>query len=216
MRELVVISIFAALAGACASDYFVGSGGTTSAAAETGGTTRVVVETGVEDPSVGESTDEGVGTGVGESSDEDTGTTAANETGGETEGGSSNVSAQVVLGGLDRLFVFAEDAETCMRLVLVTPPFGNTTTIDVPMDWDVESAHISSLPSDCMGPEAPAGMVADAVMGEGSVSWEPLGDPPFPCLIDVDVTLFFAPGEPWVPAEGSIVAEGVMVEGCGE
>jgi hypothetical protein len=93
-------------------------------------------------------------------------------------------TAEAFFGGLDRVFIYRHDADanTCMRLTLVSPvDLMNDFDIPLPMQWSIEGVNVYDN-VDCM--QQPIG---GGTAGTGTidfVSLDMLGY--FPCELDID------------------------------
>jgi hypothetical protein len=168
------------------------------------------------------------GTGSGGASDTgDSGTTSGDD--GTTSGGTGTTSGQGNLeyaarampGGLDRIFIRKADydEDLCGHLALVWPseppgPFPDVTT---PTQWAVEIAAVFQGTTDCLDLQAtPPGASEYADTVSGYVDFE-FNNPGFyPCSLDLDVTMTFAPvaPQPWIPDALTMAALDLAVEGC--
>lgn len=183
----------------------------------------------------GSSTSAGGGEGGGGGGG--SGGTGAGQAGGETAaggGGGSMVSsggtggtgapgepvllAQWVEGMYPTVRVFkgdpVEDRCTIVRLAMNGLGGGDDpayAAVARPEGWGVEYVLVTKGFDDCHDFNlAVENELAKATAAAGSVSWRGGAWPPGP--LDIDVTMSFPPGEPWVPMMDSITASGLPVE----
>jgi hypothetical protein len=106
-----------------------------------------------------------------------------------------------------------EKQDGLCNVVVFYNPTDLPQTVDIPAPWGLESSWIIDDEAACDAlPDTPPEPHA-ATGASGSVAWE--GDPYPPCEIDVDLLVAFPPGEPWVPADNTIVAADLAVDNCG-
>jgi hypothetical protein len=119
-------------------------------------------------------------------------------------------AAAVIYGGLNRLVIVKSDParNLCFRLTLRAPDTDSALPLRLPDSWQVESAGATDRASDCAAGALPPPPVSAATAGSGSVSWT--GQ--MPCLVDVDVTLWFT--TPGLPREEILRVRALVPSGC--
>lgn len=126
-------------------------------------------------------------------------------------------SAQFWPGGLDHIIVLRADpvADRCVMLYLDWPTQSAPGfEITAPDGWGSSHAVVTDRAADCATPlMQPAGQVAQATGGAGTVAWVVAAGMYAPCTLDVSVTLAFEGAPAWAPAMSQLAATGVMVEG---
>lgn len=117
------------------------------------------------------------------------------------------LSAFLVIGGLDRIVVCAEDRDTDVAYqIWLVHPTKQPSSVDLPEDWGVEAAQAVRPARLCRERRRPAD-AAKATGTEGSISFM---DRPYPPrALDVDVSLDFA--ATWVPRTVVLKGTGVPI-----
>jgi hypothetical protein len=130
-------------------------------------------------------------------------------------------AAFAVVGALDRIVVRKADydQDLCGHLVVAWPwePPGLFPDVTMPAQWGVESAAVFEGTTDCLvGEHIPPGGSEDADTATGYVDFEFITPGTYPCSLDLDVSMTFAPvaPEPWIPNELTMAALDLAVEGC--
>lgn len=178
----------------------------------TGGTTTTSGPGTTTDPAT--STDPATGTTTdGTTTDDTTTGSTGSSTTGEPE--NADYAAFFVAGGLDRIVVRKADYDTdlCISVQFASPMNIADPAFELPDAWAYEHGEIAQGTVDClvfMG-ALPDAHPAETAMGSGS--WPAVGFCP-DGTVDVDVTLNFPPGDPWVPAAATITATGLPLQGC--
>lgn len=118
-----------------------------------------------------------------------------------------------VVGGYDRIFVRKADAERdlCITVIFVEDDLDVPPSVSLPELWELEGAGLHQGAAGCLEVlEFPPDTVsAEGVTGASS--WEPVWCPQ---ALDIEVTLMFTPGVPWVPAMEVLHAVELPVKGC--
>ena len=137
-------------------------------------------------------------------------------TGGSSTGGQSGVAyaAFFVPGGLDRIVVRKADfdADLCTSVIFVSPMPNIQPDLFIPEMWAFQGGEIAQGTADCL---VFMGSLVDPVAAadiSGSADWPVPG--PCPGPLDIDASLIFAPGLPWVPAQDPLAATDVPLQGC--
>ncbi len=172
--------------------------------------------TGVADADTGP---QSTGTSAADSDGSDSGGSSGSS-GGSSTGSDDNAvyTAVAIPGGLDRIRVHKAnlDDDLCTWMVLVAPAMpAMFPAVTTPMGWSVESAAINDSADSCEA-QTPAMFGADAATdAEGAVAFGRNGaGGVYPCTLDVDVTLQFAPMLPGVPSSATMSAIEIDVSGC--
>lgn len=189
------------------------TGGSTTSATSDAGTSSTTAPgtTGTTEPGTT------VATEAGTTTMPDPSTSGASETtGGGSTGGQSGVAyaAFFVPGGLDRIVVRKADfdADLCTSVIFVSPMPNIQPDLFIPDMWSFQSGEIAQGTADClvfMGSLVGAVAAADI---SGSADWPAPG--PCPGPLDIDASLIFAPGPPWVPAQDPLAATDLPLQGC--
>ena len=206
---------------------------TTTTGASTGGAATTAATT--EQPTTGGATTSATGDGgtgsttapgtTGTSGVTEPGTTTmpdpstsgvTDTTGGSSTGGQSGVAyaAFFVPGGLDRIVVRKADfdADLCTSVLFVSPMPNIQPDLFIPEMWAFQGGEIAQGTADCL---VFMGSLVDPVAAadiSGSADWPVPG--PCPGPLDIDASLIFAPGLPWVPAQDPLAATDVPLQGC--
>jgi hypothetical protein len=115
---------------------------------------------------------------------------------------------------LDRFGVIKRDftRNVCFRAGLASPSSGSQYAITLPAQWVIEELTAEPDATQCNGPGS-APNAAQATAGSGVIDWA--GS--MPCVVDFGISLTFAVGAPWIPANELLAATAVPVIGgpCG-
>lgn len=193
--------------------------GTTEQPTTGGSTTSATTDAGTGSTTAPGTTEPGTtgATEAGTTTMPDPSTSGATETtGGSSTGGQNGVAyaAFFVPGGLDRIVVRKADfdADLCTSVIFVSPMPNIQPDLFIPDMWSFQSGEIAQGTADClvfMGPLVGAVAAADI---SGSADWPAPG--PCPGPLDIDASLIFAPGPPWVPAQDPLAATDLPLQGC--
>lgn len=210
MRHALVVTLVLAACGGESGEGSGSNGSTSAAPGTTGGLTAS--ETSANPTDGAEETTAGTGSGATTGGADETGSGAT------TAGAEDAVAAFYLATALDRVVVRKRNAalDLCTTVGFVFPAEGVALpefAVGLPEGWGVESAEIHQGTEGCLEsfsvfpsqPEAGTG-------GTGSAAWR--WDGGCPPTVDIDVTLTFVQGMPWVPAEELLVAQGIPVQGC--
>lgn len=126
-------------------------------------------------------------------------------------------SAFLWLGGLDHLSVRKADPvrNVCLAIFLDAPMMdAQGFDFTAPQRYGVSHAYITDDAADCASDvPQPGGMAFYASGGQGTLAWTVAPGMYYPCELDVDASITFAPGPAWVNAVEVMSATGVIVEG---
>jgi hypothetical protein len=119
-------------------------------------------------------------------------------------------SATIIHGGFTRLVIVKSDParNLCFRLTLRSPDTDSALPLRLPDTWQVESAGATEGAGNCAAGALPPPAVSGATAGSGSVSWAGA----IPCLVDVEVTLWFT--MPSLPREEILRVRALVPSGC--
>lgn len=193
--------------------------GTTEQPTTEGSTTSATSDAGTSSTTAPGTTEPGTtgATETGTTTMPDPSTSGASETtDGSSTGGQSGVAyaAFFVPGGLDRIVVRKADfdADLCTSVLFVSPMPNIQPDLFIPDMWSFQNGEIAQGTADClvfMGSLVGAVAAADI---SGSADWPAPG--PCPGPLDIDASLVFAPGPPWVPAQDPLAATDLPLQGC--
>ena len=193
--------------------------GTTEQPTTEGSTTSATSDAGTSSTTAPGTTEPGTtgATETGTTTMPDPSTSGASETtDGSSTGGQSGVAyaAFFVPGGLDRIVVRKADfdADLCTSVLFVSPMPNIQPDLFIPDMWSFQSGEIAQGTADCLVfMDSLVGAVAAADIS-GSADWPAPG--PCPGPLDIDASLIFAPGPPWVPAQDPLAATDLPLQGC--
>lgn len=135
----------------------------------------------------------------------------------ETGGDGVVYSARAIIGALDRVEIRKADYDNdlCMWVRIVWPSqVGSYPGVTTPTDWTVEQISINDVATACEQ-DNPGMFGAEAATGaSGAITFGRLGQFNYPCTIDVDVDAQFAGNLPDIPAQVSMTATEVPVDGA--
>jgi hypothetical protein len=122
----------------------------------------------------------------------------------------STYEAHGYIGGIDRLTIVKRDPvrDLCFAVQLAGVGGAGTFGITAPFPWQAQAAWAAKGASTC---RSPGQTTVSATKGAGSVAFGP-GNP-YPCTVDVDVTLAFARTPPGIPPAEPLRAKNVFVDG---
>lgn len=193
--------------------------GTTEQPTTGGSTTSATSDAGTSSTTAPGTTEPGTtgATETGTTTMPDPSTSGASETtDGSSTGGQSGVAyaAFFLPGGLDRIVVRKADfdADLCTSVLFVSPMPNIQPDLFIPDMWSFQNGEIAQGTADClafMGSLVGAVAAADI---SGSADWPAPG--PCPGPLDIDASLVFAPGPPWVPAQDPLAATDLPLQGC--